>query len=57
MKLNQDALIRSSFFEDVCLLSNCLSKEEELKERGFEQDREHIDEIFQKVVQIILSNF
>lgn len=35
VKENQLALMRSSFFEDLCFLDNELSKEEVLEEKGF----------------------
>lgn len=57
VKLNQDALIKSSFLEDVCSLADFKNKEEELVLRGLDKDMAPLNEIFQKFVQIILSNF
>lgn len=57
VKANQEALMKLSFFEDVCALQSIFSKPENVSLKGFD-GREHlIEDIYFKVIQIILSNF
>lgn len=55
---NQMALMRSTFFEDLCQLEDTFSKEENLREREIgEEGIKALSEIYSKAVTIILSNF
>lgn len=50
--------MNSSFFEDLCQMSNEFSKPEKFAERNFDDKGGHpLEEIYLKSVQIILSNF
>ena len=57
VKLNQEALMNSSFFEDLCQMGNELLKPEKLAARSFDENSHPLEKIFGKSVQIILSNF
>jgi hypothetical protein len=57
VKANQDALMKLSFFEDVCGLEHTFSKPENVSLKGFDGKEYLIEEIYFKTIQIILSNF
>ena len=57
IKLNQEALMNSSFFEDLCQMGNELLKPGKLEARSFDESSQPLETIFAKSVQIILSNF
>jgi hypothetical protein len=53
---NQQALISSTFFEDLCQLKNSFAGEQVVVDRGF-KSLEHVEAIYYKSLKIILSNF
>lgn len=53
---NQLALMRSTFFEDLCQMEETLSKDENMKDLGVEGQKA-LSDIYSKAVTIILSNF
>lgn len=56
---NQQALMSSTFFEDLCQLKNTFNINTNpriLEERNF-KSFEHVEEIYYKSIKIILSNF
>lgn len=53
---NQQALMSSTFFEDLCQLKNSFSSEQTMIDRGF-KTLEHVEAIYYKSLKIILSNF
>jgi hypothetical protein len=58
VKLNQDALMNLTFFEDVCTLHNTFyNKPDVVSMKGFEDKEDQLEAIFFKAIQIILSNF
>lgn len=59
VKLNQDALMNLTFFEDVCSLYSTFfsNKSEAISMKGFDGKEDLLDDIFSKAIQIILSNF
>jgi len=53
---NQQALMSSTFFEDLCQLRDSFVEEKVVFDRGF-KTREHVEAIYYKSLKIILSNF
>jgi hypothetical protein len=53
---NQQALMSSTFFEDLCQLKNSFASEQVMIDRGF-KTLEHVESIYYKSLKIILSNF
>lgn len=53
---NQQALMCSTFFEDLCQLRNSFASEQTVADRGF-KSLEHVEAIYYKSLKIILSNF
>ncbi len=53
---NQQALMSSTFFEDLCQLRESFATEKVVFDRGF-KTREHVEAIYYKSLKIILSNF
>jgi len=49
--------MKLSFFEDVCALQTTFSKPDTISLRGFDGREDLIENIYFKVIQIILSNF
>lgn len=55
---NQQALMFSTFFEDLCQLKNTFTNTPNIYEdRGFKGDKSHVEKIYEKSLKIILSNF
>lgn len=46
-----------TFFEDVCALYTNMNKPNVLSLKGFDGREDQIDKIYEKAIQIILSNF
>jgi len=48
----------STFFEDLCQLKNTFTNSSTIfDERGFKDDKNHVEAIYYKSLKIILSNF
>jgi len=56
IKESQDALMRSTFFEDLCQMEDFFEKPGNLEIRNI-KDKDDIDKVFFLSVKIILSNF
>ena len=58
VKLNQDALLNLTFFEDLCALHNSFFKKPSyVSMKGFDGREDQLDSIFEKGILIILSCF